>query len=79
MLSAISYSYPLVILFTFPLLLLAISSLYSLAILIGRVVKQLASLAPPVSTKRVGGLQFVKIGRFCLSYCVSRSASPLTA
>jgi len=25
-----------------------------------------------ISTRRVGGLRFVKIGRFCLSFCVTR-------
>jgi len=25
-----------------------------------------------VSTKRVGGIRFIKIGRFCFSYCISR-------
>jgi len=25
------------------------------------------------STKKVGGLRFVKIGRFCVSYCVTKT------
>jgi hypothetical protein len=25
-----------------------------------------------VSTRRVGGLIFVKVGRFCISFCITR-------
>lgn len=25
-----------------------------------------------ISTRRVGGLRFVKVGRFCFSFCVTR-------
>lgn len=32
---------------------------------------------PRVSTKRVGGLRFVKVGRLVLSWCVARDARPL--
>ena len=31
---------------------------------------------PPISTKKVGGLQFIKIGRFCLSFCVTSNPRP---
>jgi hypothetical protein len=30
-----------------------------------------------VSTRRIGGLRFVKIGRFTLIFCVSRDYRPL--
>jgi hypothetical protein len=30
-----------------------------------------------VSTRRVGGIRFVKIGRFTFSFCISRSYRPL--
>lgn len=33
-------------------------------------------MLPPVSTKKVGGLKFVKIGRFCFSYCISSNPRP---
>jgi hypothetical protein len=26
-----------------------------------------------VSTKKVGGLRFVKVGRFCVSYCITKT------
>ncbi len=29
-----------------------------------------------ISTRRVGGLRFVKIGRLCLSWCVTREFRP---
>lgn len=29
-----------------------------------------------VATKRVGGIRFIKIGRFCFSYCISNSFRP---
>jgi len=25
-----------------------------------------------ISTRRIGGLRFVKIGRFCFSFCITR-------
>ena len=25
-----------------------------------------------VSTRRIGGLRFIKVGRFCLSFCITR-------
>lgn len=25
-----------------------------------------------ISTRRIGGLRFVKVGRFCFSFCVTR-------
>lgn len=25
-----------------------------------------------ISTRRIGGLRFIKIGRFCFSFCVTR-------
>jgi len=30
-----------------------------------------------VSTRRIGGLRYLKIGRFCLSFCVTREYRPL--
>ena len=30
-----------------------------------------------VSTRRVGGLRFIKIGRLCLSFCITRTYSNL--
>lgn len=29
------------------------------------------------STRRIGGLRFVKIGRFCVSFCVTKEYNPL--
>jgi hypothetical protein len=29
------------------------------------------------STRRVGGLRFIKLGRFCLSFCVTRQYRPI--
>ena len=29
------------------------------------------------STRRVGGLRFIKLGRFCISFCVTRTYIPL--
>lgn len=25
-----------------------------------------------ISTRRIGGLRFVKVGRFCFSFCITR-------
>lgn len=38
-----------------------------------------AIIAAPVnfSTRRVGGLRFIKLGRFCVSFCVSREYKSL--
>ena len=30
-----------------------------------------------ISTRRIGGLRFVKIGRFCFSFCVTREYKSL--
>jgi hypothetical protein len=30
-----------------------------------------------ISTRRVGGIRFLKIGRFTFSFCVARSYRPL--
>lgn len=30
-----------------------------------------------ISTRKVGGLRFVKIGRFCFSFCISRCYRPI--
>lgn len=30
-----------------------------------------------ISTRKVGGLRFVKIGRFCFSFCISRYYRPI--
>ena len=60
---------PIVLLFAFPALLWGIATVYSLVALVLR-------LFPTVSTRRVGGLRFVKVGRVCLSFCVARSAVP---
>jgi hypothetical protein len=30
-----------------------------------------------ISTRRVGGIRFVKIGRFCFSFCVTRRYRPI--
>lgn len=30
------------------------------------------------STRRVGGLRFVKLGRICFSFCITREFRPLT-
>lgn len=30
-----------------------------------------------ISTKRIGGMRFVKIGRLCFSYCVTKEYRPL--
>lgn len=32
---------------------------------------------PTISTKRVGGLRFVKVGRLTMSFCLAKSAAPL--
>lgn len=32
---------------------------------------------PKISTKRVGGLRFVKVGRITMSWCIAKSAAPL--
>ena len=37
----------------------------------------LRRLPADVSTRRVGGLRFVKIGRLTVSWCVSREYRPL--
>lgn len=29
------------------------------------------------STKKVGGLRFVKLGRFCFSFCITKEFRPL--
>jgi hypothetical protein len=29
------------------------------------------------STRRVGGIRFVKLGRFCFSFCITRQYTPL--
>ncbi len=29
------------------------------------------------STRRVGGIRFVKLGRFCFSFCLTRTFVPL--
>lgn len=31
-----------------------------------------------ISTRRIGGIRFIKIGRFCFSFCVTREYIPLT-
>jgi len=30
-----------------------------------------------ISTRRVGGLRFIKIGRLCLSFCITKEYRPL--
>lgn len=30
-----------------------------------------------ISTRKIGGLRFVKVGRFCFSFCITRSYRPL--
>lgn len=30
-----------------------------------------------ISTRRIGGLRFIKIGRFCFSICITREYRPL--
>lgn len=30
-----------------------------------------------VCTRRVGGIRFLKIGRFCFSFCLTRAYRPL--
>jgi hypothetical protein len=30
-----------------------------------------------ISTRKVGGIRFLKIGRFTFSFCVARSAKPI--
>ena len=30
-----------------------------------------------ISMRKVGGIRFLKIGRFCFSFCVTRSYRPL--
>jgi hypothetical protein len=30
-----------------------------------------------ISTRRVGGLRFIKIGRLCFSFCLTREYRPL--
>jgi hypothetical protein len=30
-----------------------------------------------ISTRRVGGLRFLKVGRLCVSFCVTREYRPL--
>jgi hypothetical protein len=30
-----------------------------------------------VSTRRVGGVRFLKLGRFCFSFCVTREFRPI--
>ncbi len=30
-----------------------------------------------ISTRKIGGLRFVKVGRFCFSFCVTRAYRPL--
>jgi hypothetical protein len=30
-----------------------------------------------ISTRKVGGIRFLKIGRFCFSFCVTREYRPL--
>jgi len=30
-----------------------------------------------VSTKKVGGIRFIKVGRFCLSLCLCQAYRPL--
>lgn len=30
-----------------------------------------------VSTRRVGGLRFIKVGRLCLSFCITKTYRPM--
>lgn len=30
-----------------------------------------------ISTRKIGGLRFVKVGRFCFSFCITRQYRPL--
>ena len=30
-----------------------------------------------VSTRKIGGIRFVKLGRFCFSFCVTKTYKPL--
>jgi hypothetical protein len=30
-----------------------------------------------ICTRRIGGIRFVKIGRFCFSFCLTREYRPL--
>jgi len=30
-----------------------------------------------ISTRKVGGLRFIKAGRLCVSFCVAKSAKPI--
>ncbi|MDQ5916739.1 MAG: hypothetical protein QG584_2633 [Pseudomonadota bacterium] len=30
-----------------------------------------------ISTRKIGGLRFVKIGRFCFSFCITRQYRPI--
>jgi hypothetical protein len=32
-----------------------------------------------ISTTRVGGLRFIKIGRFCFSFCITKSFKEFTS
>jgi hypothetical protein len=36
-----------------------------------------ADFIPCFSTRRVGGLRFVKIGKLSMSFCVCKSAAPI--
>ena len=59
---------------------LFVLSLFALPLIMGALFILYAELRffilPPISTKKVGGLQFIKIGRFCLSFCVTSNPRP---
>jgi len=32
-----------------------------------------------LSTRRIGGIRFIKLGRLCLSFCVTRAYKPISS
>lgn len=59
----------MILLFGFPALLWAVATVYALT---GAAFR----LLPKTSTRKVGGLRFIKVGRFCLSYCITKTHKP---
>lgn len=59
----------IILLFGFPALLWAVATVY---VLTGAAFR----LLPKTSTCKVGGLRFIKIGRFCFSYCITKTYKP---